>query len=98
VQLSGWARSPGEVAAWCSRTEAPVPPEVIAWGAAPDVTALRCYAAAGFRRVSPDDKAAWYEHQPVATPGWPIPRPDRRTAASGGPDDPPAAITRAAAG
>jgi ribosomal protein S18 acetylase RimI-like enzyme len=137
AQLSGWARSPGEVAAWCSRTEAPVPPEVIAgWGAAPDVTAyglvdgdefvaygelwvdddesevelgrlivapdrrgrgvgrrltaalaeaarrvhpavflrvrpdnepaLRCYAAAGFRRVSPEDEAAWNEHQPVA--------------------------------
>lgn len=39
-QVSGWARSPGEVAAWCSRTEAPVPSEVIAgWGVAPSVTA-----------------------------------------------------------
>ncbi|MBV1849308.1 GNAT family N-acetyltransferase [Catellatospora tritici] len=38
--VSGWATTPGEVAAWCSRDQAPVPPEVIAsWATEPDVRA-----------------------------------------------------------
>jgi ribosomal protein S18 acetylase RimI-like enzyme len=40
-QVSSWARTESEVVAWCSRTEVPVPSEVIAgWGAEPDVVAL----------------------------------------------------------
>jgi GNAT superfamily N-acetyltransferase len=39
-QVSGWARTAAEVAAWCSRTHAPVPPEVIAgWGMRADISA-----------------------------------------------------------
>lgn len=40
-RVSSWARTEEEVAAWCSRTEVPVSPEVIAgWGEEPDVVAF----------------------------------------------------------
>jgi GNAT superfamily N-acetyltransferase len=40
AQVSAWAPTAGEVAAWCSRTQAPVPPEVVAgWSDADDVRA-----------------------------------------------------------
>ncbi|WP_432479014.1 GNAT family N-acetyltransferase [Nocardioides sp. GXQ0305] len=39
--VSGWAPTPGEVRSWCARSEAPVPPEVVAsWGEADDVEAF----------------------------------------------------------
>jgi len=39
--VSGWAVTAGDVAAWCSRTDVPVPPEVVAaWGEAEDVRAF----------------------------------------------------------
>ncbi|MDI1461495.1 GNAT family N-acetyltransferase [Catellatospora sp. KI3] len=38
--VSGWATTAAEVAAWCSRDRAPVPPEVVAsWSGEPDVRA-----------------------------------------------------------
>jgi ribosomal protein S18 acetylase RimI-like enzyme len=38
--VSSWATTAAEVAAWCSRSEAPVPPEVIVeWSTPPDVRA-----------------------------------------------------------
>lgn len=38
--VSSWATTDDEVTAWCSRTGAPVPPDVIVeWGTAPDVHA-----------------------------------------------------------
>ena len=134
--VSSWAQTEQEVQAWCSRSESPVPPDVVAgWSQAPDVLAYllldgadavgygelwiddeeaevelarlivspelrgrgigrdlvarlvdlgrshhssvlmrvhpdnvaarRCYAAAGFSRVRPEEEAEWNEGQPM---------------------------------
>jgi ribosomal protein S18 acetylase RimI-like enzyme len=64
-QVAAWATTPAEVTAWCSRTEAPVPAEIVAgWSQQPDVRAyllLADDAPVGYGELWIDDDEAEVE-------------------------------------
>jgi ribosomal protein S18 acetylase RimI-like enzyme len=63
--VSSWARTAQEVQAWCSQSEAPVPPDVVAgWSQAPDVLAYLLVDGAepiGYGELWVDDEEAEVE-------------------------------------